>query len=81
MTKDTSTPKAAPAAAQPLNRRDYVALLTDAEAAQMLAVEPRTLRLWRKTRGLPHLRLTARTIRYRAGDLEAWLARHRVAIG
>ena len=54
-------------------------LLTDSQAAALLSVEPRTLRLWRQSRGLPHLRLTSKVIRYRRSDLDAWLARHLVA--
>ena len=55
-------------------------LLTDTQAAALLSVEPRTLRLWRHTRGLPHIRLTSKVIRYRRADLDAWLGRHYVAI-
>ena len=55
-------------------------LLTDAQAAAILSVEPRTLRLWRHTRGLPHIRITSKVIRYRRPDLDAWLGRHYVAI-
>jgi excisionase family DNA binding protein len=55
-------------------------LLTDTQAAALLAVQPRTLRLWRHTRGLPHIRLTSKVIRYRRSDLDAWLARRYVAI-
>lgn len=54
-------------------------LLTDLEAAALLSVEPRTLRLWRNTRGLPHIRLTSKVIRYRRPDIDAWLGRHYVA--
>jgi len=56
-------------------------LLTDQDAAAILAVEPRTLRLWRATRGLPFIRITPRVIRYRRGDLSAWVARRAVRIG
>ena len=55
-------------------------LLTDAQAAALLSVEPRTLRLWRHTRGLPHIRVTSKVIRYRRHDIDAWLARRFVAI-
>jgi DNA-binding transcriptional MerR regulator len=56
-------------------------ILTDPEAAAYLGgVTPRTLRLWRHTRGLPHLKLTSKVIRYRRTDLDAWLNRHRVSI-
>ena len=65
----------------PLTRREYSAdLLTEIQAAEILAVEPRTLRLWRATRGLPYLRITPQVIRYRRSDLDAWLARHLVAV-
>lgn len=55
-------------------------LLTDEQAAAILSVEPRTLRLWRHTRGLPHLKLTSKVIRYRRSDLDAWLNRSRTVI-
>ncbi len=55
-------------------------LLTDGEAAEMLGIKPRTLRLWRNSRALPHLRLTAKSIRYRRQDLEKWLERSLVVI-
>jgi excisionase family DNA binding protein len=64
-------PPATPAAAD---------LLTDEQAAALLSVEPRTLRLWRHTRGLPHIRITSKVIRYRRADLDAWLSRHFVTI-
>ena len=72
MTKvfETQTPAAPPAAD----------LLTDAQAAELFSVEPRTLRLWRHTRGLPHIRITSKVIRYRRSDLAEWLARRRVQI-
>jgi predicted DNA-binding transcriptional regulator AlpA len=55
-------------------------ILTDAQCAQLLAVKSRTLRLWRRTRGLPHLRITNREIRYRRSDIDQWLNHRRVAI-
>jgi predicted DNA-binding transcriptional regulator AlpA len=55
-------------------------LLTDVEAAAFLSVKPRTLILWRHTRGLPHVRITSKVIRYRRADIDEWLARRRVAI-
>ena len=56
------------------------ALLNEVGAATLLGITPRTLRLWRHTRGVPHLRLTPRVIRFRKSDLDGWLAKHRVAI-
>jgi predicted DNA-binding transcriptional regulator AlpA len=61
--------------------RNPADLLTDLDAAQLLGIEPRTLRLWRNTRGLPHLRITSKVIRYRRADLDAWLSRHAVVVG
>jgi len=55
-------------------------LLTDTQAAAFLAVKPRTLRLWRRSRALPHVKISKRVIRYRTEDLRQWLARRRVAI-
>jgi hypothetical protein len=55
-------------------------ILTDAELAAELGVLPRTLRLWRHTRALPHVRLTAKVIRYRRSDIDAWLDRSRTVI-
>ena len=55
-------------------------LLTDAQAAEILAVEPRTLRLWRNRRALPFIRITSKVIRYRRCDLNQWLERRRTVI-
>lgn len=55
-------------------------LLTDEEAANLVAVEPRTIRLWRTRRGLPHLKLTSKVVRIRRRDFDDWLSRHRVTI-
>jgi hypothetical protein len=55
-------------------------LLTDDDLSRLLTVEKRTLRLWRQTQGLPFLRLTAKVIRYRRPDVEAWMSRRRVVI-
>jgi len=54
-------------------------ILDDARAAEYLKITPRTLRLWRARRGLPHFKLTPKCIRYSRGDLDGWLARFRTA--
>jgi len=54
-------------------------LLNETEAAELLHQEPRTLRLWRKRRGLPHLKVSAKTILYRKSDVMSWLENFRVA--
>jgi hypothetical protein len=57
-------------------------VFNDSQAGAYLGgVAPRLLRLWRRTRGLPHLKLTAKVIRYRKSDLDGWLAQHRVQVG
>jgi len=52
-------------------------ILTGPQTAALLCITSRTLRLWRRTRGLPHLKITNREIRYRRADLDAWLDRSR----
>jgi len=70
---DIATPASA-------TKPDQGELMTDEQAAQVLSVEPRTLRLWRQTRGLPHIRITSKVIRYRRSDISAWLERRRTVI-
>jgi len=72
MRQDLPTP---PAEVKPASE-----LLTDTQAAALLSVEPRTLRLWRHSRGLPFIRITSKVIRYRRVDIDGWIARRRVAI-
>jgi hypothetical protein len=49
-------------------------LLRQEEAAQMLNLSPRALEAWRHRGGGPRfLRISGRCIRYRLGDLHAWL--------
>ena len=55
-------------------------LMDEAQAAAYLLTTPRTMRLWRQTRGVPHIRITSKVIRYRRSDLDAWLAHRRVAV-
>jgi hypothetical protein len=55
-------------------------LLTEAQAAEFLHQKPRTLRDWRRRRGLPHFKPTQKTVLYRKADLLAWLERYRVAM-
>jgi len=55
-------------------------LMTDEQTAAILAVEPRTLRLWRNTRGLPFIRISSKVIRFRRSDVNAWLERRRTVI-
>ena len=54
-------------------------LLTEEQAAQFLQIQPRTVRAWRG-KGLPHVKLTARVIRFRRADLDGWISKQRVAV-
>ena len=53
-------------------------LLTETGVAEIAQVKPRTIKLWRETRGLPYVRITSKVIRFRRGDVDAWLSRHLV---
>ena len=54
------------------------ALLITAEAARLLNLSPRTLEGMRcRGGGPPFIKLSARAIRYRLGDIHEWLARQR----
>ena len=84
----TDTDKAAAATAAPQSAgtttphpEHFPELLSDPQAGRYLGVQPRTLRLWRRTRALPHLKLTAKCIRYRKADLDGWLDNTRTVIG
>ena len=56
-------------------------IFDDAQAAQYVGgIHARAIRDWRTRRGLPFLRLTAKTIRIRKSDLDSWLNRQRTAI-
>jgi predicted DNA-binding transcriptional regulator AlpA len=63
------------------NNLTGVDVLDDKQVSALLNTNPRTLRLWRHTRGLPFVRITSKVIRYRRADIDEWLARRRVAIG
>jgi hypothetical protein len=56
-------------------------LLTDETAAAYIGgIEPRTVRTFRMSRGLPFVRITPKVVRIRRADLEKWIARQSVAI-
>lgn len=83
MLKVLQTPNATGKAANlqtPQTRREAVELWTDKEVCEFLACEPRTLRLWRNTRGFPFIRITSKVLRYRRPDVEKWLDSRRVQI-
>lgn len=49
-------------------------LLTEIETARVLGYSPRTLAAWRyRGGGPPFVRVSATSIRYRRGDVRAWI--------
>jgi hypothetical protein len=65
-------------ATKPKPAQNPADVLTEAQAAEFLHQKPRTLRIWRRKRALPHFKLTGKVILYTRADLMAWLERHRV---
>lgn len=55
-------------------------LLTEKEVASMLRTSPRALRLWRRTRGLPHVKISSKSVLYKASELDRWLNEHQVEL-
>ncbi len=48
-------------------------MLTYQQAASMIGVPVGTLYAWVHNRAIPHVRLGARLVRFRRGDLRQWL--------
>jgi hypothetical protein len=64
---------------QPLDSADEQ-LLSPVEAARRLRLQPRTLKAWRlRQQGPPYIVVSRQCVRYRARDLNTWVAAHRVA--
>jgi excisionase family DNA binding protein len=55
-------------------------LMTPEQVCDLLQILPRTLVLWRHTRGLPFVKITSKFIRYRRKDIDAWLEARRTVI-
>jgi predicted DNA-binding transcriptional regulator AlpA len=55
-------------------------LLTHEQLSQILGLRPRTLKRYRLERGMPYIKLSARVIRYRRGDIDRWAEEHSQAI-
>ena len=54
---------------------DLDALVRQEEAARLLDLTPRALEAWRHKGGGPrYIRISARCVRYRRADLQAWIA-------
>jgi predicted DNA-binding transcriptional regulator AlpA len=57
-----------------INRIDPDSLLREGNAAELLDVKPSTLGAWRsRGTGPEFVRLSARCVRYRRGDLVRWI--------
>lgn len=78
MSEKNETTKAAVTTPAGNNTQEF---FDDAGAAQYVGgIEERTVREWRTRRGLPFLRITAKTVRIRRVDLDKWMLRHSIAI-
>lgn len=66
---------------QSKNANDVDELLTEHEAATFLKISSRTLQAWRCSKAGPAFVRVGRTIRYRRGDLVAWIAANTVTTG
>ena len=55
-------------------------LLSSTEAAEILGIQPRTLEFWRQRGavGPKFIRYSARCVRYRLSDLQAWVSAREV---
>ena len=56
-------------------------LLTEVQASDLLFMSVRTLQTWRSQRGGPPYVRAGRAVRYRRGDLVAWIRAHTVSPG
>jgi len=73
-----------PATADDCVKSAPIQLLTTEEVAAMIGVDPSTLRRWRTAQpmqGPPFIAISERVTKYRADDIEQWLARRRVIPG
>jgi hypothetical protein len=52
----------------------------EAGVCAYLKTNPRMLRKMRREFGLPFIRLSAKSLRYRRPDIQQWLGRHLVAV-
>ena len=78
---NTTSQQTAPANRPIVSNTSPREIFDDASAAAYIGgITGRTIRNWRTHRGLPFIRITARTIRIRRADLDDWLARHRIAM-
>ena len=60
---------------------DQLDLVSETALAAQTGISRSTLGYLRRTQGLPHVRVSARVIRYRASEVCAWLAaRHHGAV-
>lgn len=59
------------------------ALVNTQQAALFLSLTPVTLEVWRATKRqqIPYIKIGGRNVRYRLGDLRAWLKAQRVEVG
>ena len=47
-----------------------------AEVAEYLQCSPDTIRVWRRTKNFPCIKISHRFVRYRKDEIDEWLKRH-----
>ncbi len=62
------------------NAKENSEVLNENAVAALFEVQPRTIRLWRRTKGLPHYKLCAKVVRFRRPDVLTWLEKFRRAM-
>lgn len=62
-----------------INVIDHNALLTEAQAAQVLSLSIRTLQSWRGRGSGPQFVRAGRAVRYRRSDIEEWVESNTVS--
>jgi excisionase family DNA binding protein len=63
-----------------MNTPQTIQYMTELEVAALFSVSRETIRKWRKTKGLPHLKIGHRTLRSRRVEVDAWAAKWRLAM-
>lgn len=55
-------------------------ILNERQVVDLLGVQPRALRRFRKELGLPYIKISSKVLRFKKSDIDAWLDKHRQVI-
>lgn len=48
------------------------------EVAEYLQCSPDTIRIWRRTKNFPYIKISHRFVRYRKREIDNWLRKHKL---